>query len=183
MSRELAKIWFEHPRGQFDIVWLGMLVLDGCRRFCRYSPLWTLPHCACFLSLVPSKQLHSPQMRVFAILVILKNLDLHEKRTKNRPLAPVDLFRHIRAVIIVIRFNRANIAEIDVYPASRLLEAHLCEFLDVVHAHSCEELDLRRRVRFVGDEVEIDSHVNDGDEFKEMDVQQMWLRSVRLPEQ
>ena len=50
-------------------------------------------------------------------------------------------------------------------------------------AGASEEQQLRRRVRFIGFEVEEDSDGKYGDESGEVDVQVMRLRSIGLPEE
>lgn len=114
--------------------------------------------------------------------MVLKNPDLNEECAQHRPLAPVNILQRL-CFLVLGRFYRANATEVDVYPASRLLETHLRELLDVVYAHPSQELDFGGRVRFIGFPVKIYSHVHDRDELEEVYAEQMWLWTIGLPEE
>lgn len=71
-------------------------------------------------------------MCVFSILVILKNSDLDQECSEDRLLAPIDISTAV-GIVGIVMLDWSNIGKIHINPASRLLEAHLSEFLDVVY--------------------------------------------------
>lgn len=99
-------------------------------------------------------------MCVFSILVILKNSDLDQECSEDRLLAPIDISPAV-GVVGIVMLDWSNIGKIHINPASRLLEAHLSKFLDIVYSHSSKELNFGGRVRFVTREIQVDSHMND----------------------
>lgn len=93
-------------------------------------------------------------------------------------------------VLVLLRESRAarplrlaDALETDPDPAARLLEAQLGPLLQVVGAGAGEELDAGRGVALVGLEVEVEAQADDAHELEEVDVQQVRLRPIRLPEQ
>jgi hypothetical protein len=121
------------------------------------------------LDIVSSEKLHSSKVRVLSILVILQDANLHEECSQHRLFTPINLPSTHVHVLVIVEYG-PNIAEINVDPASRLLEAHLGEFLNIVHSHASQELDLCWSVRFIALEVEIYSHVDNRDELEKVNT-------------
>jgi hypothetical protein len=86
-------------------------------------------------------------------------------------------------VVFAVGIRIADIAEVCPYPASGALKLHLSPLLEVVHAAACEEDDARWCVAFILFKIEIESQAYDSDELEEVDVEVVWLWTVRLPEQ
>ena len=80
-------------------------------------------------------------MGIFAVLMILEYADLQQKGTQYGTLAPVDDVLSA-VVLLILLLDGPDSAEVDVMPAVRLIERHLGEVLNVVHAHARKELDL-----------------------------------------
>lgn len=77
---------------------------------------------------------------------------------------------------------RALLLQLEVEPADRLLEIyqlHLLQFIERV-AHSYR--DFLRGVGFIGFEVEVHGDLLDAHLLEELDVDEVWLRAVTLPE-
>jgi hypothetical protein len=79
-------------------------------------------------------------MGILAVLMVLQNPNLDQECAQDGTLAPVDILERL-AFLVLTCLNRPNAAEVDVNPSSRLLKAHLREFLNVVYTHAGKELD------------------------------------------
>jgi hypothetical protein len=172
-----TQIRFQHPVRQHNVV-AFFLCRGGSLSSKRQGGVCT-PHTqnsaisSLYTSgIISGKDLYGPQVRILAILVILQNAYLYHESSQNRSLTPIDLPVHVLVLFfILVLLDRSHVREINVNPPSRLLKAHLCEFLHIVSSHARQKLYLRRSVRFVGLEVEEDADEGYGDKFEEVQCQ------------
>ena len=111
--------------------------------------------------------------------MILQDPYLYHKRSQNRALAPINIrMVGLMVILILVSLNRSDIGEVHVYPSRRLLEAHFRKLLHIVSAHAREKLNLGRRVRFVGLEVEVDANEGYGNQFEEVKGEEVRLWAI-----
>jgi hypothetical protein len=114
--------------------------------------------------------------------MVLQDPYLHYKSPQNRALAPIDLPLCILLIVFVfVLLNRSDVGKIDVYPSSRLLEAHFRKLLHIMPAHAREKLDFRGSVRLVGLEVKVDADEGDRDQLEEVEGEEVRLWTIGLP--
>ena len=116
--------------------------------------------------LIFGKDLNPSHMRVLAILMIFADPNLQHSSAHTGPSsAPLPL-------------------QVDLLPPPGLLASPCAKLNEsVIRAvHAAEKLDFRGRVGFIEGPVEVDAQLEDGDGAGEVGGEEMWLRSVGLPE-
>ena len=143
-------------------------VRDGSWNTCRRAGICRGPSS----SLVASKDLQASDVRVFAVLVILRDPHLDQVGSQHGLLL----------LLVLVAVGRATATahprEIDVDPALGLLKGKLDELLQIVVRCAGQEGKFGGGVGFVEGEVEVEPDVGDGDKTGEMDVEQVRLRPI-----